>query len=176
MRPGQISYWQNYKTFFVSFQKAMWGKAATAENDFAYQWLPKLDVGYDILRVFDRMYHGEINGYICQGFNPLQSFPNRKKIIGALSKLKFLVVIDPLQTETARFWQNHGEFNDADPATIQTEVFELPSTCFAEDEGSLTNPSRWLQWHWPGRHGASRRSAARTAGTRRPLRIDVHPA
>ena len=27
---------------------------------------------------------------------------------------------------------------------------ELPTTCFAEDEGSLTNSSRWLQWHWAG--------------------------
>ena len=58
--------------------------------------------------------------------------------------------MDPLQTETARFWQNHGEHNDVDPAKIQTEVIELPTTCFAEDEGSLTNSGRWLQWHWPG--------------------------
>ena len=58
--------------------------------------------------------------------------------------------MDPLQTETARFWENHGEVNDSDPAAIQTEVFELPTTCFAEDEGSLVNSSRWLQWHWPG--------------------------
>jgi formate dehydrogenase major subunit len=150
LRPNQISYWQNYKKFFVAFQKSMWGKAATAENEWAYNYLPKLDVAYDMLRVFDRMYNGQMNGYICQGFNPLQSSPNRKKMIAALSKLKFLVVMDPLQTETARFWQNHGEFNQADPASIQTEVFELPTTCFAEDEGGLVNSSRWLQWHWPG--------------------------
>jgi formate dehydrogenase-N alpha subunit len=150
LRPGQISYWQNYKKFFVSFQKSMWGKAASAENEWAYSYLPKLDVAYDMLRVFDRMYNGQMTGYLCQGFNPLQSSPNRKKMIAALSKLKFLVVMDPLQTETARFWENHGEFNQADPASIQTEVFELPTTCFAEDEGALVNSSRWLQWHWPG--------------------------
>ncbi|WP_348241828.1 hypothetical protein, partial [Salmonella enterica] len=28
------------------------------------------------------------------------------------------------------------------------EVFELPTTLFAEEEGSLSNSSRWLQWHW----------------------------
>jgi formate dehydrogenase major subunit len=61
--------------------------------------------------------------------------------------MKFVVVMDPLQTETARFWQNHGDYNDVDTASIQTEVFELPTTCFAEDEGSLSNSSRWLQWH-----------------------------
>ncbi len=151
LRPNQMSYWQNYKKFFVSFQKAMWGTAATAENNFAYDWLPKLDVPtYDVLRVFELMHQGKMNGYFCQGFNPLLSFPNRKKITDGLSKLKFLVVMDPLQTETARFWENHGEYNDVDPAKIQTEVIQLPSTCFAEDTGSLTNSGRWLQWHWAG--------------------------
>ena len=151
LRPDQMSYWQNYKKFFVSFQKSMWGDAATADNNFAYDYLPKLDVpAYDVLRAFELMYQGKMNGYFCQGFNPLLSFPNRKKLTAALSKLKFLVVMDPLQTETARFWENHGEYNDVDTASIQTEVIELPTTCFAEDEGSLTNSGRWLQWHWAG--------------------------
>jgi formate dehydrogenase major subunit len=151
LRPDQMSYWQNYKKFFVSFLKAMWGEAATPANDFAYDWLPKLDLpAYDVLRAFELMHQGKMNGYICQGFNPLLSAPNRKKCTVALSKLKFLVTIDPLETETSRFWENHGEFNDVDPAQIQTEVIQLPSTCFAEDEGSLTNSGRWLQWHWPG--------------------------
>ncbi len=149
LRPNQTSYWQNYKKFFVSFLKSMWGQAATPDNNFAYDYLPKLDVPmYDILRTFELMHQGKLNGYFCQGFNPLLSFPNRKKVTEALSKLKFLVVMDPLDTETARFWQNHGEFNDVDTAKIDTEVIQLPSTCFAEDEGSLTNSGRWLQWHW----------------------------
>jgi len=149
LRPGQTSYWQNYSKFFVSFQKAMWGKAATKENNWAYDWLPKLDVpAYDILRAFEMATEGKITGYVIQGFNPLMTFPNRAKVTDAFSKMKFIVVMDPLQTETARFWQNHGEYNDVDTASIQTEVFELPTTCFAEDEGSLSNSSRWLQWHW----------------------------
>ncbi len=151
LRPDQMSYWQNYKKFFVSFQKSMWGDAATADNSFAYDYLPKLDVpAYDVLRAFELMFQGKMNGYVCQGFNPLLSFPNRTKLTAALSKLKFLVVMDPLQTETARFWENHGEYNNVDTASIQTEVIELPTTCFAEDEGSLTNSGRWLQWHWAG--------------------------
>jgi formate dehydrogenase major subunit len=151
LRAGQMSYWQNYKKFFVSFQKAMWGAAATADNNFAYDYLPKLDVpAYDVLRAFELMHQGKVNGYFCQGFNPLLSFPNRKKCTAALAKLKFLVVMDPLETETARFWENHGEYNDVDPTKIQTEVIQLPTTCFAEDEGSLTNSGRWLQWHWAG--------------------------
>ena len=44
LRPGQTSYWQNYRNFFVSLMKAVYGPAAKAENDWAYDWLPKLDV------------------------------------------------------------------------------------------------------------------------------------
>ncbi len=149
LRPGQTSYWQNYPKFMVSFMKAMWGDAAQPENDWAYHYLAKLDVpNYDILRMFELMNDGKVNLYVCQGFNPMLAFPNRGKITSALSKLKLLVTIDPLETETSRFWENHGEFNEVDTASIQTEVIQLPSTCFAEDDGSLTNSGRWLQWHW----------------------------
>lgn len=149
LRPNQMSYWQNYRKFFVSFQKAIYGDAARADNNWAYEWLPKLDVPlYDIIRAFEMMNKGELTGYICQGFNPLQAFPDRGKIRRGLSKLKFLVTMDPLDTETSRFWENFGPQNPADPEQIQTEVFQLPTTCFAEEDGSLVNSSRWLQWHW----------------------------
>jgi len=148
LRPGQMNYLANYPKFFVSLQKAWYGAAATKENDWAFSYLPKLDGGYDVLRVFELMSQGKMNGYICQGFNPLASFPDKAKLTKGLSALKFLVTIDPLATETASFWENHGEFNDVDPTKIQTEVFRLPSSCFAEEDGSLVNSGRWLQWHW----------------------------
>ncbi|TNY08564.1 hypothetical protein, partial [Escherichia coli] len=78
------------------------------------------------------------------------SFPNKKKVVDGLSKLKYLVIIDPLITETAEFWKNHGEHHDVKSEDIQTTVFRFPSTCFAEEDGSLTNSGRWLQWHWKG--------------------------
>ena len=56
--------------------------------------------------------------------------------------------MDPLDTETSRFWENFGPQNPSDPASIQTEVFQLPTTCFAEENGALVNSARWLQWHW----------------------------
>lgn len=150
LRPGQMSFWQNYPKFFVSHQKAWWGKAATADNEWAYHYLPKWDKAYDVLQAFELMNQGKLNGYICQGFNPVGSFPNKKKIIAGLSKLKYLVIIDPLNTETAEFWKNYGEHNDVKSEDIQTTVFRFPSTCFAEEDGSLTNSGRWLQWHWKG--------------------------
>ena len=150
LRPGQLSYWNNYGKFHVSLMKAWFGKAATKENNWCYEWLPKLDKVYDVLQTFELMHQGKLNGYFCQGFNPLGSIPNKAKLIAALSKLKYLVVIDPLATETSCFWENHGEYNDVKTAEIQTEVIRLPSTCFAEENGSLTNSGRWLQWHYKG--------------------------
>ncbi len=148
--PGQVNYWSNYPKFFVSLMKSFYGDKAQKENGWGYDWLPKWDKGYDVLQYFEMMSQGKVNGYICQGFNPVASFPNKNKVVASLSKLKFLVTIDPLNTETANFWQNHGEFNDVDPSKIQTEVFRLPSSCFAEENGSIVNSSRWLQWHWKG--------------------------
>ncbi len=150
LRPNQMSYWQNYPKFFVSLMKAWYGDAATKDNNFCYDWLPKIDKLHDVLQVFEDMGQGKVNGYFCQGFNPIASFPNKAKIGGALAKLKYLVVIDPLATDTSEFWQNHGVYNDVDPTKIATTVFRLPSTCFAEEDGSIVNSGRWLQWHWKG--------------------------
>ena len=150
LRPNQLSYWQNYGKFHVSLMKAWWGPAATKENNWAFDYLPKLDKPYDMLQVFEMMNAGRINGYILQGFNPLAAAPNKAKLLKGLSQLKFMVVMDPLATETSEFWRNFGESNNVDPKSIQTEVFRLPTTCFAEENGALVNSSRWLQWHWQG--------------------------
>uniref|UniRef100_UPI0036DD46AB formate dehydrogenase-N subunit alpha n=1 Tax=Photorhabdus sp. RM322S TaxID=3342825 RepID=UPI0036DD46AB len=150
--PNQVNYWKNTPNFFISLLKGFWGEHATAENDWGYDWLPKWDKSYDILTQAELMTQGKMNGYIVQGFNPLAAFPDKNKSSRALAKLKYLVVIDPLVTESSNFWQHHGEMNDVNPADIQTEVFRLPSSCFAEENGSIANSGRWLQWHWAGAH------------------------
>jgi len=150
MRPNQLSYWQHYGAFFVSFMKSWWGDAATKDNNWGYDWLPKLDKPYDLLQTIELMNQGKVNGYICQGFNVMASSPNKAKTVSALSKLKWLVIMDPLAIETAEFWKKYGDYNDVDPTSIQTEVFRLPTTCFAEENGSLVSSSRVLQWHWKG--------------------------
>ncbi|CCD00478.1 formate dehydrogenase (quinone-dependent) catalytic subunit [Azospirillum brasilense] len=148
--PGQLNFWANTPKFFVSLLKWFWGDKATAENNWGYDWLPKWDKMYDVLQVMDLMHNGKVNGFIVQGFNPLTSFPDARKTAADFAKLKYMVVIDPIATETASFWQNHGEVNEVDTASIKTEVFRLPSTCFAEEDGAIVNSSRWLQWHWKG--------------------------
>lgn len=146
--PGQVNYWQNTPAFMVSLLKGFYGDAATADNQFGYDFLPKWDKKYDVISQVNMMVDGQFNGLLVQGFNALASFPNKNKAVEAFSKLKFMVVMDPLATETATFWQNHDEMNDVDSSKIMTEVFRLPTACFAEENGSVANSSRWLQWHY----------------------------
>jgi len=153
LRPNQMNFPQNFPKWFTSLQKAWYGNAATDKNDYGYDWLPKKDAAYDVLAMFERMHQGKMNGFFCQGFNPLASVANKKKVGDALAKLKFLVVMDPLATDTSEFWKPHGEFNEVDPTKIQTEVFRLPANLFAEESGSFTSSGRVIQWHWKAADG-----------------------
>ena len=146
LRPNQFNYWSNFPRFFNSLMKSYYGKAAQPANNFCYDWVPKLEGGYDVMHMFELMHQGKMTGFISQGFNPLATVPNKNKLSSALAKLKYLVMIDPLESETADFWQNYGPFNDVKPENIQTEVFRLPAACFAEEEGSITNSSRVAIW------------------------------
>ena len=153
LRPGQMNFPQNFPKWYVSLHKAWWGEAATKDNGFAFDYMPKLSGASDVLSIFDEMYQGRINGFLCQGFNPLASVANKKKVSDGLSRLKYMVVMDPLATDTSEFWKPYGEFNEVDPAKIQTEVFRLPSTLFAETAGSFTNSGRVIQWRWKAADG-----------------------
>ncbi len=153
LRPGQMNFGQNLPKWYVSLHKAWWGDAATKDNGFAYDFMPKLGGASDVLSIFDQMYQGKIHGFLCQGFNPLASVANKKKVGDALAKLKYMVVMDPLATDTSEFWKPHGEFNDVKPEEIQTEVFRLPTTLFAETTGSFTNSGRVIQWRWKAADG-----------------------
>ncbi len=155
-----MNYWQNYPKFMVSLLKTTWGNAATKENDFGYAWLPKVEgpAAYSWAYIYDDMYRGSSKkaggtepgpeGLIAFGMNPVGTGPNTGKMIAALSKLKWLVVADNVETETSQFWKAPKEYGGAEPSKIQTEVFLLPAGLFAEKDGSFTNSARWAQWKW----------------------------
>src|SRR5438552_11770585 len=133
---ASMNYWQNYPKFMVSLLKATYGKAATKDNEFGYQWLPKTDGNHSWLYMFDDMYRGNSRraggtepapeGLMTFGFNPVAVGPNSSKMINALSKLSWLVVGENYQIETATFWKAPKEYGGPVPSRIQTEVFQLP--------------------------------------------------
>ncbi len=153
-----MNYWQNYPKFMASVLKAAYGKAATKDNEFGYAWLPKIDGNYSWMYIFDDMYRGNSSraggtepgpeGLMTFGMNPVGIGPNSPKMIGALSKLKWLVVVENHEVETATFWRAPKQYGGAEPSQIQTEVFQLPASSFAEKDGSFTNSARWIQWKW----------------------------
>src|SRR5688572_7763746 len=176
MQHESMNYWQNYPKFMVSLLKAAYGKAATKENEFGYSWLPKVDGNYSWMYIFDDMYRGSSTraggqepgpeGFITFGMNPVGLGPNSKKMVAALSKLKWMAVVENVETETAIFWKAPKEFGGPDPSQIPTEVFLLPAADFAEKDGTFTNSARWLQWKWkatdpPGQAKADQEILAR---------------
>ncbi len=144
--PLSANWWGNYPKYSVSFLKSMFGKKATAKNDFGYNWMPKADDGknYSWLNLFDEMYKGKFTGFFAWGQNPACSGANANKNRKALAKLDWLVNVNIFENETGSFWKGPG----MDPKKIKTEVFFLPCAVSVEKEGSITNSGRWMQWRY----------------------------
>ena len=144
--PASVNWWSNRGKYITSYLKAVYGTAATKENDFGYSWMPKLDVGMNAswLMIFDKMYKGEFDGFFAWGQNPACSGANSNKTREAMTKLKWLVNVNLFDNETASFWRGPG----MKPQDIKTEVFMLPCCSSMEKEGSISNSGRWAQWRY----------------------------
>jgi len=136
------------KRWLVNLLKAFFGDAATPENDFGYEWLPKKNAAkdYSSIGIFESALAGTMKMLWIVGQNPAVSSPNLKVVFEGLDKLDMLVVQEIWETETAAFWKRPG----VDPKTIQTEVLLLPASFFMEKNGSVTNSGAMVQW----RHAA----------------------
>ena len=141
------NYWSNTPKFTVSFQKAMYGDAATKQNDWAFAYLPKVDREYSWVHIWDEMYRGKVKGLLAFGMNGVAIGPNSQKNIDALKKADWLVVCEIYPDETSSFWQSPGISTD-EMKNIKTEVYRLPGAGFAEKDGTFVNSARWLQWKW----------------------------
>lgn len=139
-------YYTNKPKFLVSFLKEWFGDAATIENDYGYDWLPKVPSSPDftIMSTFELMDQGIIKGYFNWGMNPCHSAPNASFVRKSMAKLDWLVVADQVITESASFWKAP----DMKPEEINTEVYFLPCALIYEKPGTIANSGRWLQWRY----------------------------
>ena len=144
--PQSANYYQNYPKFFVSFLKSLYDDKGTKENDFGYNWLPKLEDGkhYSTMHMFDAMYAGKVKGYFCVGADTAVSTPNTTKVRKAMQNLDWLVGENIFNNETYEFWRGPG----VDPKKIKTECFLLPAAATMEKEGSQSNSGRMVQWKY----------------------------
>ena len=140
-----FNYWSNTPKFAVSFMKAMYGDAATKQNDWAFHYLPKVDRNYSWTYIWDDMYRGNVKGLFAFGMNGVAIGPDSRKNIDALKKADWLVVGEIYPDETSEFWRAPGTSSD-EMKKIQTTVYRLPCAGFAEKDGAFVNSARWLQW------------------------------
>jgi formate dehydrogenase major subunit len=140
-----FNYWSNTPKFVVSFLKSLYGDAATKQNEFAFDYLPKVDRNYSWTEIWDNMYRGTVKGMFAFGMNGVMIGPNTHKNIEALKKADWLVVGEIYPDETSEFWRAPGTTAEQMKA-INTTVYRLPCAGFAEKDGSFTNSARWLQW------------------------------
>jgi formate dehydrogenase major subunit len=132
----------NYRNFMTSILKAWYGDAATAENEWAFDFVPKPATNSSWISIYDQALKGKMEGLFLSGMTATSIGPDSNQVLEALAKLKWLVVMDPLPTTSSEFWRRPG----ADPKTIQTEVFMVPTTHWIEKDGTFVNSGRWMQW------------------------------
>ncbi len=146
--PQQKGFWGHAGAYGVSLLKAYWGDAATAENDFAYGYLPRITGDHGTYRQVLDMIDGRIKGYFLLGQNPaVGSAHGRAQRLG-MAKLEWLVVRDLFEIESATFWKDGPEVATGEivPEECGTEVFLLPAASHVEKEGTFTQTQRLLQW------------------------------
>jgi formate dehydrogenase major subunit len=141
--------WHSMPAYVISLLKAYYGDAATPENGFAYDLLPKISDDYSFQPMLLMMKDGIIKGLFCMGQNPAVGGQNAGLAREALANLDWLVVRDVHEIETAAFWYDSPEVRRGElrPQDIKTEIFFLPAAVGAEKEGSFTNTQRLVQWH-----------------------------
>jgi formate dehydrogenase major subunit len=145
---GKAGFWGNKRAYTVSLLKAWWGDAATPENDFAFDHLPRIDGDHSSYRTIADMIQGKVSGYFLVGENPTVGHPNGRMNRFGLANLDWLVVRDLQMIESATFWKESPEIETGElaPDTIGTEVFFMPAATHAEKEGTFTQTQRLLQW------------------------------
>ncbi len=145
---GDTGFWGRKRAYMVSLLKAWWGDAATEENGFRFDHLPRLTGDHGHYNTVMGQIDGTVKGYFVVGENPAVGSSGGRAQRFGLANLDWLVVRDLALVETATFWKDGPELETGEMRTeeIGTEVFFLPAASHVEKEGTFTNTQRLLQW------------------------------
>ena len=140
--------WSGFDKYFISLMKAYYGENARKENDWGFDWLPRVTGDHSHFGYWLDMADGKLDGLFVIGQNPAVGASNGRLERKAMAKLEWLVVRDLVETETASFWYASPEVErgELSPEAIGTEVFLFPAAGTAEKEGTFTNTQRLLQY------------------------------
>jgi formate dehydrogenase major subunit len=145
---GQKGFWYCADRYFVSLLKEYWGDSATEDNDFRFDYLPRISGDHGTYRTVMDMVDGRVFGYLLFGQNPAVGSAHAKLQRRGLATLDWLVVRDLTMIESATFWKDGPEVvsGELTPQTCRTEVFFFPAASHVEKAGSFTQTQRMLQW------------------------------
>src|SRR4051794_6040319 len=145
----RTGFWGHADAYTISLLKAWWGDAATEENDWCFDHLPRLTGDHSTYPTMMDMRDGKVKGFFVLGENPAVGSGNSKLHRLAMAELDWLVVRDFYEIESASFWRDAPEIETGELRIedIDTEVFFLPAATHTEKEGTFTNTQRLLQWH-----------------------------
>jgi len=148
-KPAQwdsFNYYANTPKFAVSYLKALYGDAATKQNGWAFDYLPKVDRNYSWVQLWDDMYNGSVKGMLAFGMNGVSDRSQLKEKYRRAEKSGLSWCVGEIYPdETSEFWKSPGITTD-EMKQIQTTVYRLPCAGFAEKDGSFTQSARWLLW------------------------------
>jgi len=146
---AEKGFWANMRPYLVSLLKAYYGDAATADNDFCFDYLPRLTGSHSTYETVLAQMAGTCRGYFLMGENPTVGSANARMQRLGMAQLDWLVVRDFSLIESATWWQDGPEIESGENRSedIATEVFFLPAAAHTEKDGSFTNTQRLLQWH-----------------------------
>ena len=149
-KEDQKGFWQIGENYAVSLMKSYWGDAATAENEWGYNLMPRISGAHSTYETLMAMLEHEVEGYIVFGQNPAVAQSNGGMQRRGLAALKWLVVRDFQEIETASFWKDSPEIKNGELKTeeIGTEVFLMPAATHVEKAGTFTQTQRMLQWRF----------------------------
>ena len=99
----------------VSLLKTWYGDAATKENEFAFDFMPKPAANSSWISIYDQALKGKMEGVILSGMTATSIGPDSNQVMQALANLKWLVVMDPLPTTSSEFWRRPGVDPEDDP-------------------------------------------------------------
>ena len=146
---ADVGFWGHMDTYVVSLLKAYFGDKATAENEFCFDYLPRINGDHGTYKTVRDQIEGKVPGYFLLGQNPAVGSANAKLQRLGLAGLEWLVVRDFSLIESAMFWKDGPEIETGELETerIGTEIFFMPAAAHTEKEGTFTNTHRMLQWH-----------------------------
>jgi formate dehydrogenase major subunit len=145
---NQKGFWHNADAYMVSLLKEYWGSHATADNDYCFDYLPRISGDHGTYRTVMDMVDGKVFGYFLLGQNPaVGSAHGRLQRLG-MANLDWLVVRDLVEIESATFWKDGPEVETGEitPESCRTEVFFFPAASHVEKAGTFTQTQRMLQW------------------------------